>query len=111
MTDEQYVSVVREIEAEKGARIGHERECAERYRRLDEKLDTFQDSLVDVKDDFNQALSEVKGAVSDVKKALVRSEGHGAKWKDKILYSVIFVLFGFAAWAGGQLWSLLPLHH
>lgn len=104
LSDEQYVSLIREIEAEKGARTGHERECAERYKRLDEKMDGFQTSLADVKDAFTTALSEVKAAV-------VKTDGRGAKWKDRVLYSAIAVLFAFGAWAGGQLWSAVPLHH
>lgn len=86
MDEDAYIRIVRDIEIQKGRMDGHERVCAERYKNLET-------------------------IICEVKAAVTKSASGAAKWKDKLLYTAVAVLFAFACWAGGQLWGLLPLHH
>lgn len=94
MSDDLYVQVIREIEAVKGRQAGHEDVCTERYKALDQNIVTFR-----------KEVGDLKVEVDKVVKAVASSDGRAAKWKDKILYTTVAVLFAFACWAAGQIWA------
>lgn len=87
MTDEQYISLIKEIEMQKGRLSGHEDVCGERYKNLDHQLTTVRDEIAKV----------VSAVASD--------SSRSSKWRDRILFTTIAALFAFATWAAGQLWS------
>src|SRR5690349_6678556 len=78
MDDEAYVRLIREIEVERGRVSAHEMVCAERYKRIDEKLGFFQES-------FDKLVESV-----------TKGDDKNSKWKDRIVYTTIAVLFAWA---------------
>lgn len=87
MDDDKYIDLIRSIEVEKGRMTTHEEVCAERYRGIASKM------------------ADLQSALDKVVSAVTAGDGRVAKWRDKILYAVIAVLFAAASWEGGQLWQ------
>lgn len=91
MEDSDFLTMVRDIEVAKGRLTSHERECAIRYKSLDDTIS-----------DMNSKLDRVIGRVDTT----------AAGWTAKQIAgmgAVITLLLGALAWTGGQLYALEPL--
>lgn len=96
--------LIREIEVEKGRMSTHEQVCAERYRRIDEKLNAIPLEHTLIRSD----LSSLEGEIKKVAAAL-NGTAWKANWKAWAIASALFAtLLGALTWTGGQLYALEP---
>jgi len=104
-TESSFRDLIREIEKAKGTQSTHEKVCAERYKRIDEKLDELPV--------LHTALrSEISTLATEVKRLADRLSGTAwkANWKAWALAGfLISILLGALAWTTGQLYGLEPL--
>ncbi len=105
VSEELYRGLIRDVEAAKGQLSAHERECAERYRRIEDHTSNIKDDVGDLKATIGSVQSSLQA---------LEQRGEAAAWAANwrawsALIAMLALLLSWGVWAGAQLYQLEPV--
>lgn len=103
---EQFRTMAVEIERVKGAQTAHERECAQRYERINEHQVALTRDLSDIKTGQSRLESQLNKLTVDGATQKVSTDGLVEKIKNWVLVAVLGAVLGLSGWEAQQLYQI-----
>ena len=108
VTQQAFERMAVEIEQVRGRQSAHERECALRYARIEERSGEQSQVLQEIKDsvgNLTTSLADIKSAQAVQKVVTKHGMTQVQLW---VLGGLLAIVVGFSAWSAKQLYDLEP---